>query len=93
MAHEKTRALPTAAAMALNEGRKLEAIKIVREAEGCDLAAAVARVNAALDADPVAKARLDSAARAKRGSLIVWIVLIDTLLVVAAIYWYLNKRN
>jgi hypothetical protein len=93
MAQEKPRALPTAAAMALNEGRKMEAIKIVRETEGCDLTAAVARVNAALDADPVAKARFDVVARTRRNSLVFWIVLVDLLLVAGAVIWYLNKGS
>jgi hypothetical protein len=85
----KPRPLPTAAAMALAEGRKIEAVKIVREAEGCDLSAAVARVDAALNADPAAKVRVDEQTRARRKSLRVWIVLIDILLVAAALYWLL----
>jgi hypothetical protein len=65
------------------------AVKIVREAEGCDLSAAVARVDAALNADPAAKVRVDEQTRARRKSLRVWIVLIDILLVAAALYWLL----
>ena len=80
--------LPTAAALAVNDGRLIEAIKIMRETERLDLSAAKARVDAYVAADPrLAEATANRQREAKR-RLIVWVVAIDAVLVIAGLIWW-----
>lgn len=85
---DRPRALPVAAGLALQESRIIEAIKRVREAEGVDLKAAKDRVDAALQADPALKAIVEELAKARRTSLIQWVILIDVLLIAGVAYWF-----
>lgn len=85
-------ALPAAAIVALNRGKAIEAIKLVREAEpGLGLAAAKARVDAYVGRDPMLKAQLEQQVKAARNRLIRWVVVIDILLF-AALGWYFFLR-
>jgi len=88
---EEDRPLPAAAAAALSTGRKIDAIKHVREAEGLGLMEAKQRVEAYVERDPILKAQYaDQRARMKR-RLIQWGLIIDVLLI-AAILWYFFGR-
>jgi ribosomal protein L7/L12 len=88
---EEDRPLPAAAAAALSVGRKIDAIKYVREAEGLGLMEAKQRVEAYVERNPVLKAQLaKQQARMKRG-LIKWVLIID-LVLVAAVAWYFFGR-
>ena len=88
---EEKRPLPAAAAAALSTGRMVEAIKYVREAEGLGLMEAKQRVDAYVARDPVLKAQIaDQQAQMKR-RFIKWALVIDVLLVIAAI-WYFYGR-
>jgi ribosomal protein L7/L12 len=88
---EEDRPLPAAAAAALSTGRKIDAIKYVREAEGLGLMEAKQRVEAYVERDPILKAQYaDQRARMKR-RLIQWGLIIDVLLI-AAILWYFFGR-
>ena len=88
---EEERPLPAAAAAALATGRMVDAIKSVREAEGLGLMEAKQRVDAYVARDPVLKAQIaDQQARMKR-SFIQWALVIDVLLIIAAI-WYFYGR-
>jgi len=88
---EEDRPLPAAAAAALSTGRKIDAIKFVREAEGLGLMEAKQRVEACVERDPILKAQYaDQRARMKR-RLIQWGLIIDVLLI-AAILWYFFGR-
>jgi hypothetical protein len=85
-------ALPAAAIVAVNQGRMIEAIRIVREGEpGLGLAAARARVEAHVARDPMLKAQLEQKMKEARGRLVRWVLVIDVLLV-AAVVWYLFGR-
>lgn len=79
--------------MALSEGRLIEAIKAIREAEQCDLATAKSRVEAALAADPAAKAKFDSLAKARRKTVIGWVIVVDFILFAAFAWWWFNGRH
>jgi ribosomal protein L7/L12 len=85
------RGMPTAAALALQEGRWLEAIKQVRDAEGLDLAAAKARVEAYVAADPALQERLRQLKVERGKKLRVWIVAIDAVLIAAGAYWLFGR--
>jgi ribosomal protein L7/L12 len=88
---EEDRPLPAAAAAALSIGRKVDAIKYLREAEGLGLMEAKQRVDAYVERDPILKAQFaEQRARMKR-RLIQWGLIIDVLLI-AAILWYFFGR-
>jgi hypothetical protein len=87
----KPKPLPTVAAIALSEGRRIEATKLLRQAEGCDLKTAYARINEAILADPVLKDRMDAQARELRRTIIFWAVLVDLIILVGIIYWFFRK--
>jgi ribosomal protein L7/L12 len=88
---EEDRPLPAAAAAAISTGRKIDAIKYVREAEGLGLMEAKQRVEAYVERDPILKAQYaDQRARMKR-RLIQWGLIIDVLLI-AALLWYFIAR-
>ena len=88
---EEDRPLPAAAVAALSIGRKIDAIKYLREAEGLGLMEAKQRVEAYVERNPVLKAQLaEQQARIKR-RLIQWGLIIDVLLI-AAILWYFFGR-
>ena len=62
--------LPAAAIAALHEGRKIDAIKIVRRERGVELKAAKEEVDAYIRSQPVLEAELDARqASATRGFL------------------------
>jgi hypothetical protein len=80
--------LPAAAIVAVNQGRLIEAVRIVRESEpGLGLAAARERVDAYVGRDPMLKAQLDQRTKAARGRLIRWVLLIDLVLVAGVVYY------
>jgi ribosomal protein L7/L12 len=88
---EEDRPLPAAAAAALSAGRKIDAIKYVREAEGLGLMEAKQRVDAHVAHDPMLKAQLAEQQARMRRRLIQWGLIIDVLLI-AAILWYFFGR-
>jgi len=80
--------MPAAAVVAINQGRVIEAIRIVREAsDGLGLKDAKERVDAYIARDPMLKAQHEQQRRPTRGKLVKAVLLIDLLLAVA-IVWY-----
>lgn len=80
--------LPQAALTALQQGRKIEAIKLVREAEGLGLKEAKDRVEAYVAGDPMLRERLAAeASGGLRGCLIA-----VALLAVGAVAFFLLRR-
>jgi ribosomal protein L7/L12 len=84
-------ALPARAVSALREGRAIDAIKILRETEGVDLAKAKARVDAYLAANPALKKRLDERQREFRKRLIGWVLVVDAVIVAAVAAWWFSR--
>jgi hypothetical protein len=84
--------LPTAAEVALSEGRLLTAIRIVRETEKLDLTQAKIRVDGYLAQNPELRERIERQGREMRRKLVLWAVLIDTIVIVALLYWFLHKQ-
>ena len=73
---EYSEALPPEAINALQRGNKIEAIKIVREAQRLDLKDAKDRVDDYVKNDPVLQQKFTSAQAETTGSLIRWLILI-----------------
>jgi hypothetical protein len=84
--------LPTAAEVALSEGRLIAAIKILREAEKLDLTQAKMRVDGYLAQNPELRGRIERQGREMRRKLIRWVVVIDTIIIVGLLYWFLHKQ-
>lgn len=81
--------LPQAALSALQQGRKIEAIKLVREVEGLGLKEAKDRVEAYVAGDPILKERLAAeSSSGRRGCLIAVAVL-----VLGVIIFFLLRRS
>jgi hypothetical protein len=85
-------ALPIAAEAALSEGRLIAAIRIVRDTEKLDLNQAKNRVDGFLAQNPELRARIVQQSRAMRRKLILWVFVIDTIILVALLYWFLHKQ-
>lgn len=90
-ADPKFQQLPLEAITLLNEGRVIEAIKVVRQAEGLGLKDAKDRVDAYVAREPILKAQLELAQRAARRRFFFWFLVVDALIVAAVIYWLRNK--
>jgi ribosomal protein L7/L12 len=76
---------------ALREGRAIDAIKLLRETEGVDLAQAKARVDAYLAATPSLKKRLDERQREFRKRLIGWVLVVDAVILAAVAAWWFSR--
>jgi ribosomal protein L7/L12 len=84
--------LPAAAVVAVNQGRMIEAIKIVRESvPGLGLKEAKDLVEGYAGRDPVLKAQLAQRRAEARRRLIKAVLIID-LLLAAGILWYFFGR-
>ena len=83
---EHSEALPPEAIDALQRGNKIEAIKLVREAQKLDLKDAKDRVDAYVKNDPVLQQKFASAQAETTGSLVRWLILI--VLAIAGYYLF-----
>lgn len=81
--------LPQAALSALQQGRKIEAIKLVREAEGLGLKEAKDRVEAYVAGEPMLKERLATGS----SSGPVGCLIAMALLVLGLIVFFLLRRS
>ena len=73
---ERSEALPPEAINALQRGNKIEAIKLVREAQKLDLKDAKDKVDAYVENDPVLRQKLASASAESMRGLVRWVVII-----------------
>ncbi len=80
--------LPIEATLAINDGKVIDAIKLVRSAEGLDLVQAKARVDRYLEGNPALKEKIDEVRRDARRQLIRKVLLFDAVLVAALIWWF-----
>ena len=92
-ADPKIRPLPLEAVTLLQEGRMIDAIKVIREVEGLGLKDAKDRVDAWLAREPLLKAQLEMQQRAARRTFFLWFVVIDVLITVAVIYWLFFRES
>ena len=87
------RPLPLEAVTLLNEGRMIDAIKVIREVEGLGLKDAKDRVDAWLAREPLLKAQLDLQQRKSRRKAFLWFVVIDAVITAAFIYWFFFRES
>ena len=73
---ERSEALPPEAIAALQQGNKIEAIKLVREAQKLDLKGAKDRVDDYVKNDPVLQQKFASAQAETTGSLVRWLIIV-----------------
>jgi ribosomal protein L7/L12 len=85
------RALPIEAVLAISDGKIVDAIKIIREREGSDLANAKARVDRYLAQNPLIKDQLKERMRVARGKFIRWVLIADAALLLAVLYWMFGR--
>jgi hypothetical protein len=85
------RPLPAAAAAALALGRRVDAIKHVREAEGLGLMEAKLRVEAYVRCNPVLKAQLDEQQARMKWRLIQWVLVLDVIIILAVLWWIFGR--
>ncbi len=86
-ADPKHRPLPLEAVTLLQEGRVIEAIKSVRQAETLGLKEAKQRVDAYLASEPLLRAQIELQQRAARRKFFFWFLVIDLVIVAGVVYW------
>lgn len=92
-ADTKFRPLSIEAVTLLQEGRHIEAIKVVRQSEGLGLKDAKARVDAYLAREPLLRAQLDAQRSAARRKIFFWFVAVDLVITAAVIYWFFLRGS
>ena len=91
-ADSRFKPLPLEAVTLLNEGHMVQAIKVIRQAEGLGLKDAKDRVDAHLAREPLLRAQLKTRQRAARRKLFFWFVVVDAM-IVAGVVWWLNSQG
>ena len=92
-AEPRFKALPLEAATLLSEGKVLEAIKVVRNAEGTGRREAKARVDAHIAQDPILRVQIETQQQAKRRKFFFWFVVVDLAITAAIIYWFFYRGS
>ena len=87
-AERKFRPLPLEAVTLLTEGRVIEAIKSVRQAEGLGLRAAKDRIDAHLAQDPMLRVQIETLQREARRKFFFWFLIVDLVIAAGFIYWF-----
>lgn len=85
-------AIPPEAVVALQEGRTIDAIKIVREREKLDLKTAKDRVDQYIAGNPILRAQQEQARQSFRAKLLPIILITDTLIVAGLLYWFFGRK-
>jgi hypothetical protein len=86
-ADPRRKPLPLEAVTLLQEGRVVEAIKAVRQAEALGLRDAKQRVDAYIAGEPLLRAQIELQQRATRRKFFFWFLVIDLAIVAAVVYW------
>jgi ribosomal protein L7/L12 len=89
---EQRTAIPTAAILALQEGNKIQAIKLTRQALGLGLKESVLAVDRYLAANPALKSQFDATYRQQRRKAGSWITLAWLALIALLAWWILKDR-
>jgi hypothetical protein len=86
-AERREKALPLEAVALLGEGKVIEAIKSVRQAEGLGLKEARGRIDAHIAQDPILRVQIETQRRAARRRFFFWFLLVDIAITALVIYW------
>jgi hypothetical protein len=92
-AEPRFKPLPLEATTLLTEGRLIEAIKVLRQAEGLSLKEARARVDAHLAQDPMLRVQLETQQRAARRRFFFWFLIVDLGVAAGLIYWFVYRGS
>jgi hypothetical protein len=92
-AEPRFKPLPLEAATLLAEGRLIEAIKVVRKAEGLGLREAKERVDAHIAQDPILRVQIETQQRASRRKFFFWFLLVDIAITAGIIYWFFYRGS
>jgi hypothetical protein len=84
--------LPPEPATLLNEGRLIDAVKVLRDTQGIGLRQARAWIEWHIDQDPMLRVQLETQQSAKRRKFFLWFLVVDAV-ITAAIVYYLFYRN
>ncbi|MEO8017332.1 MAG: hypothetical protein ABI769_05935 [Pseudomonadota bacterium] len=79
--------LPLEAATLLTEGKVIEAIQAVRQAELLRLTDAKGRVAAHIARDPMLRVQIETQQRAARRKFFFWFLIVDVVVAAGVIYW------
>jgi hypothetical protein len=90
-AEPRHKPLPLEAIALLGEGRLIEALKVVRQAEKVGLREAKARVDAHLVRDPMMRVQIETVQKEARRKFFFWFVLVDLVIAAGVIYWFLHR--
>jgi hypothetical protein len=92
-AEPRFKPLPLEAATLLSEGKVIEAIKVVRNAEALSLREAKRRIDAHLAQDPILQVQLETQRRAARRKFFFWFLLVDLGVTAGIIYWFFYRGS
>jgi hypothetical protein len=92
-AEPRYKPLPLEAATLLSEGRLIEAIKVVRKAEGLGLREAKGRIDAHIAQDPILGVQIETQQRASRRKFFFWFVVVDLAITAGLIYWFFYRGS
>jgi hypothetical protein len=91
-ADPKFQPIPLEAVTLLNEGHVVQAIKVVRQAQGLGHKEAKRRVDAYLSREPLLRAQLELKQRAARRKFFFWFLVVDAIIIAGVLYW-LNQQG
>ena len=78
-----TPTIPSQAIAELHQGKKIEAIRIVREAQGLGLKEAKEAVEAYVKGQPALQLAMDNKNREAKGALVRWLLVVAAIIAVA----------
>jgi hypothetical protein len=90
-AERRDKPLPIEAVTLLGEGRLVEAIKVVRQAEMIGQRAARKRIDAHLARDPMLRVQIETAQKEARRKFYFWFFLVDLVIAAGLIYWFFYR--
>jgi hypothetical protein len=91
-ADPRFRPIPLEAVTLLGEGRLVDAVKVVRQAEMLGLREAKQRVDAHIARDPMLRVQLETLQREGRRRFFFWFLIVDLVITAGLVYWF-NYRG
>jgi hypothetical protein len=92
-AEPRFKPLPLEATTLLSEGKVIEAIKVLRNAEGLGLREAKGRIDAHLEQDPILRVQIETLRGARRRKFFFWFLLVDLVITAGIIYWFFYRGS
>jgi hypothetical protein len=80
--------LPIVVSLAISDGKLIEAIRLLREAEGIDLVRAKARIDRYLENNPALREKIDEVRKEARRDLVKKVLMFDAVIVAVLIWWF-----